>query len=127
MSNRYESIFITTPLLTEDQTKEVVDKFKDLLNSHESKIVNEENWGLRKLAYPIKKKSTGFYHLLEFEANPELIAKLEVEYKRDERILRFLTVKLDKYAQVYADRRRKGEVGKKPKAFSEKEKEEENV
>lgn len=123
--NHYESIFITTPLLTEEQTKEVADKFKGLLSDNGSEVVHEENWGLRKLAYPIDKKSTGFYHLLEFKAPPELIEKLEVEYKRDERVMRFLTVKLDKYGIEYNTKRRKGEVGKTMNIeFKEEEKQE---
>ena len=107
--NYYETIFIITPLLTEDQMKEVAGKFRDYLTSNQAEIVHEENWGLRKLAYPIKKKSTGFYHLIEFQANPELIQRLEIEYKRDERIMRFLTIKHDKYGIEFSERRRKGE------------------
>jgi small subunit ribosomal protein S6 len=86
--------------------KEAVEKFKDFLTKNGAEIVNEENWGMRKLAYPIQKKSTGFYNLLEFKSNPELIKKLEVAYRRDERVLRFLTFRLEKYAQEYAEKRR---------------------
>ena len=68
--------------------------------------MNEENWGLKKLAYPIEKKSTGFYILLEFKADPSLMLKLETEYRREERVIRFITVKLDKYAAEYAEKRR---------------------
>ena len=71
-----------------------------------AEIVNEENWGLRKLAYPIQKKSTGFYQLLEFNADPSVIAKLEINFRRDERIIRFLTFRMDKYAAEYAAKRR---------------------
>jgi len=71
------------------------------------KVVNEEHWGLRKLAYPIQKKTTGFYHLIEFSGEgQEIVNTLEVTYKRDERILRFLTVALDKHAVAYADKRK---------------------
>ena len=69
-------------------------------------IVNEENWGLRKLAYPIQKKTTGFYEFIEFDAEPTVIAKLEVNFRRDERVIRFLTFKQDKYAAEYAAKRR---------------------
>ncbi|MCM1109744.1 MAG: 30S ribosomal protein S6 [Clostridium sp.] len=86
--------------------KEAVDKFAKVLTDNGATIVNEENWGLRKLAYPIQKKSTGFYNLLEFEADPTTIKKLETAYRRDERVLRFLTFRLDKYAAEYAEKRR---------------------
>lgn len=105
MSNHYETVFIVTPVLSADQAKETVGKFKALLKEHKAKIVNEEHWGLKKLAYPIQKKSTGFYQLFQFEAEGELIGKLELAFKRDEKIMRFLTVKLDKHAVEYAQRR----------------------
>ena len=106
MSNRYEAVFVMTPVLSEDQVKETVKKFKDLMKGLKAKIVFEDNWGLKKLAYPIQKKSTGFYHLIEFEAPGEIISKLEVDFVRDERILRFLTMKMDKHAVAYAEKRR---------------------
>lgn len=123
MANRYESTIIATPLLTEEQAKEVVEKYQGFLKETGAEVISHENWGLRKLAYPIQKKSTGFYHLFEFDAPPELIDKLETEYRRDERVLRYLTVKLDKHALNYAERRRKGEVGRKLVATAEKQSE----
>jgi small subunit ribosomal protein S6 len=108
-------MFIISPLLTEDQMKEVAGKFRDYLTSNQAEIVHEENWGLRKLAYPIKKKSTGFYHLIEFKADPTLIQRLEIEYKRDERIMRFLTLAQDKYAIEFSERRKKGEFKRERK------------
>jgi small subunit ribosomal protein S6 len=86
--------------------KEAVEKFKGVLTQNGAEIVNEELWGLRKLAYPIEKKSTGFYCLFEFKANPDVIKKFETAYRRDERVLRFLTFRLDKYAAEYAEKRR---------------------
>ena len=106
MLNQYETVFIATPVLSESQMKEAVAKFKKIITDSKGEIVYEEDWGLKKLAYPIQKKSTGFYHLIEFRAEPELIAKLEVEYRRDERILRFLTMKMEKYAVAYAEKKR---------------------
>jgi small subunit ribosomal protein S6 len=106
MLKQYETVFIMTPVLSEDQMKEAVGKFKAILTENGAKLVHEENWGLRKLAYPIQKKTTGFYHLLEFQAATELIAKLETEFKRDERIIRFLTVALDKNAIAYNEKKR---------------------
>ena len=106
MLNQYETVFIATPVLSESQMKEAVAKFKKIITDSKGEIVYEEDWGLKKLAYPIQKKSTGFYHLIEFRAEPDLIAKLEVEYRRDERILRFLTMKMEKYAVAYAEKKR---------------------
>ena len=112
--NNYETVFILTPVLSEAQTKEAVDKFKAVIEADgESKIVNEELWGLRKLAYPIQKKSTGFYAMLEFKANPSMIATLETQFRRDERVIRFLTFRQDKYALEYAEKRRKLKSSKK--------------
>jgi small subunit ribosomal protein S6 len=106
MMNQYETVFIATPVLSENQMKEAVEKFKKVITSNGGEIINEENWGLRKLAYPIQKKSTGFYYLIEFKAESSLIQSLELEYRRDERIIRFLTVKLDKYAVEYSEKRK---------------------
>lgn len=104
----YETVFILTPVLSEAQVKEAVSKYTNLLEDKGAKIVNLENWGLKKLAYPIQKKSTGFYNLIEFTAeNGTFIADFELALKRDERIMRFLTVSLDKHAAVYAESRRK--------------------
>ena len=110
--NRYETVFILTPVLSDEQMKEAVDKFKGLLEENGANVVNVEEWGLRKLAYPIQKKSTGFYCLLEFEADPSVIKKLDVAYRRDERVIRFLTFRLDKYAAEYAEKRRNLRVNK---------------
>ena len=106
MLNPYETVFIATPVLSESQMKEAVNKFKKIITDNKGEIVYEEDWGLKKLAYPIQKKSTGFYHLIEFKAEPDLIAKLETEYRRDERIIRFLTMKMEKYAVAYAEKKR---------------------
>ena len=71
--NQYETVFIITPVLSDDQVKETVQKFKKILTDEGAEILVEENWGLRKLAYPIKHKTTGFYNLIEFKAEGELI------------------------------------------------------
>jgi small subunit ribosomal protein S6 len=106
MMNQYETVFIMTPVLAEQQMKETVEKFKGVLAAQGAEIINEESWGLKKMAYPIQKKSTGFYQLIEFKAEPTTIDKLEIAYRRDERVLRFLTVKMEKYAAQYAEKRR---------------------
>lgn len=107
MTNQYETVFILTPVLSEAQMKEAVQKFKDLLKERNAELVHEEHWGLKKLAYPIQKKSTGFYHLFEYKAEGDIIEPLETEMKRDERMLRFLTVKLDKHAIKYNEKKRR--------------------
>jgi len=107
MVNQYETVFIMTPVLSDNQIKETVDYFKKVITDNGGEIVHEEDWGLRKLAYPIQKKTTGYYHLFEFKAEGDLVNKLELEYRRSEKIIRFLTVKLDKYAVEYNEKRRK--------------------
>ena len=113
---QYESVIILTPLLSDEAVKEVITKFTKLLKDGGAEIIQEDNWGLKKLAYPIQKKVTGYYHLTEFKAPGEIINKLELEYKRDERILRFLTVSLDKHATLYNERKRGGAFNKKKPA-----------
>ncbi len=105
--NRYETVFILTPVLSDSQMKETVEKFRKVLKDSGAKIVHEENWGLKKLAYPIQHKSTGFYYLFEFEAEGALIEKLEIQYRRDEKIIRFLSMKMDKYAVTYSEKKRR--------------------
>ena len=104
--NSYETVFILTPVLSEDQAKEAAQKFEAEISKLAGKIVHKENWGLRKLAYPIQKKSTGFYFLTEFQAEGNAVAELELYLKRDERVLRFLTVKMEKDHVAYAEKRR---------------------
>ena len=104
--NTDETVFILTPDLSEAQVKEAVAKFVDVLKGEGAEIVNEENWGLKKLAYTIQKKTTGYYQLVEFKAQPETIAVLETQFRRDENVLRFLTFRQDKFAAAYAEKRR---------------------
>lgn len=113
MSKQYETIFILTPVLSDEQTKEAVNAYKKLFKEHGVKVVHEESWGLKKLAYSIKKKNTGYYHLFQIDAPGEAIQHIETAYKRDERVLRYLTVHLDKYALQYAERRRAKLANKK--------------
>ena len=121
MVNRYETVFIVTPVLSEEQMKETVEKYTNFLKDHGAEIVYTNNWGMRKLAYPIRKKTTGFYYLIEFNAEGSLIADLEIAYKRDERLLRFLTVSLDKHAVAYNEKKRakKAEAAEAPVAEEE--------
>ncbi|MBP9986996.1 MAG: 30S ribosomal protein S6 [Bacteroidales bacterium] len=118
---QYETVFIATPVLSDSQMKEAVAKYAALITDNGGEIVYQEDWGLRKLAYPIQKKTTGFYHLFEFKAEPDFIAKFETQFKRDECIIRFQTVSMDKDAVAYAERRRskKAAAEAEPKTTTE--------
>ncbi|TBW29026.1 30S ribosomal protein S6 [Gramella sp. KN1008] len=105
--NNYETVFILNPVLSDEQIKETVKKYEDFLVSKGAEMVAKEDWGLRKLAYPIQHKKSGFYHLFEFKAPGEVIEPLELEFRREERMMRYLTVKLDKHAIAWAEKRRK--------------------
>ena len=117
----YETVFIMTPLLNEVQMQETVEKFRQVLKENGADIIHEENWGLKKLAYPIQKKSTGFYMLMEFAAPTTIVDTLELAYRRDERVVRFLTTALDKHAVAYNERRRNGEMNTQKAAKQQKE------
>jgi small subunit ribosomal protein S6 len=107
MMNQYETVFIITPVLSDTQVKETVEKFKTILTEQGAEIVHEEDWGLTKLAYPIQNKTTGFYNLVEFKAEGSVVERLETEFRRDERVIRFLTFRMDKYAVEYAEKKRR--------------------
>ncbi|MBP3211082.1 MAG: 30S ribosomal protein S6 [Prevotella sp.] len=113
--NQYETVFILTPVLSDEQMKETVEKFKKILTDNGAEIVNEETWGLKKMAYAIQKKSTGFYCLLEFKGEPTIVEKLETGFRRDEKVIRYITVKEDKHMVAYAEKRR-AKLGKKEEA-----------
>ena len=104
--NQYETVFILNPVLSDTQIKEAVEKFENFLTSRGAEFVAKENWGLKKLAYPIQNKKSGFYHLFEFKVAGEVIEAFELEFRRDERVMRYLTVKLDKHAIEWAEKRR---------------------
>ena len=110
--NKYETVFILNPVLSEEQVKETIEKFSSLIRELKSKITHEESWGLKKLKYSIQKKRTGFYHMFEHLSEPQTISSLDVEFKRDERVLRWLSVKLDKHAEEYAEKRKKKVIKK---------------
>ena len=112
MIKQYETVFIATPVLSEAQMKEAVAKYTDLIKANGGEVVYEEDWGLKQLAYSIQHKTSGFYYLIEFKAEPAFVATLETQYRRDERILRYLTVALDKNAAAYAEKRRNNKAAK---------------
>ena len=106
--SHYESVFILNPALSEDQVNDAIKKYERFLKDNGCKIVDVENWGLKKLAYSIQKKLSGFYALIDFEYDSDLnvIDLYETELKRDERIMRYLNVTLDKDANNWAVKRR---------------------
>ena len=112
MIKQYETVFIATPVLPDAQMKEAVAKYTGFIKENGGEIVYEEDWGLRQLAYPIQKKTTGFYYLIEFKADTQLIELLETQYRRDEKIIRFLTFAMDKHAVAYAEKRRANKQAK---------------
>lgn len=117
----YETVFILNPVLSEDQAKDTVEKFVKVLTKAQAEIVNKEFWGLKKMAYEIQNKSTGFYNLIEFTTeNTDIINTLETEFRRDESVMRFLTLALDKHAVAYNARRKKGEFNRTKKVVSKK-------
>jgi len=117
----YETVFILNPVLSEDQAKDTVEKFVKVLTKTKADIVNIEQWGLKRMAYPIQNKSTGFYNLIEFAAESTVINTLETEFRRDESVMRFLTTVLDKHSIEYNARRRKGEFNKNKKVTKKRE------
>ena len=119
MHKNYETVFILTPVLSEQQAKDTVEKFSSLITAQGGEIVNLENMGLRQMAYPIQKKTNGYYVLVEFTSAPAFIKTLEIEYKRDERIMRFLTTALDKFAVEYNVKRKSGSFQKSNEPKSE--------
>ncbi|WP_372792252.1 30S ribosomal protein S6 [Lutibacter sp.] len=104
--NHYETVFILNPVLSEVQIKETVQKFNDYLVSKGAEMISKEDWGLKKLAYAIQNKKSGFYHLFEYKVSGETITPFELEFRRDDSVMRYLTVKLDKHAIAWAEKRR---------------------
>jgi small subunit ribosomal protein S6 len=102
----YEIMVITKPDLPESDLAKTVDRWENIMKTGGGEILKKDNWGAKRLAYPIQKKTTGFYHLLEFQADGDFVSKMEVAFKRDERIIRFLTVALDKHSTAYNEKRR---------------------
>ncbi|WP_457649645.1 30S ribosomal protein S6 [Profundibacter sp.] len=112
----YEVTFIVDSVLSGDDIKATAQAYVEFLKKEGCNIVHIDEMGLRQLAYPINKRTTGVYYCIEFEApTGALIADLELQMRRDERLLRFLTVKLDKYGVKYNKDKREGRIGKKKK------------
>jgi len=111
----YETTFILSPELTEDEYKSMVAKFIKILTDQQAEILNTEYWGIKKLAYPIQKRGSGYYTYIEFKSPMEAIQKVETEFGYDEKVLRYLTVSLDKHAVAYNKKRREQGFGSEKK------------
>ena len=106
--HNYELMIIFTPVLAEEEYKAAQQKFSDIITTNGGSIVHSDAMGLRPLAYPIAKKTTGLYWLIEYQAPTNVNVKLEIQMGRDESIMRQMITRLDKYAVEYNDRRRNG-------------------
>jgi small subunit ribosomal protein S6 len=112
MMKNYETVFILNPALSEEQVQKSVDKYEKYLKSNGAKMISKEIWGLKKLAYTIENKNSGFYNLLEYTAPAEVVPSLELDFTRDETVMRYLTVTLDKHAIAWAEKRRNRDTKK---------------
>ncbi len=110
---QYEVTFIVDPVLSGEESKSAAKTYQDMLTNNGGTIVNVDEIGLRSLAYPINKRTTGVYYCVEFQAPGTVIDPLELAMRRDERIMRSLIVKLDKFGIKYNEDKRNGKIGLK--------------
>ncbi len=115
--NHYELIVILSPVLSDEESKKAIKVYTDSITEAQGVIVHEEAWGMRQLAYPIQKKTTGIYHLVQYQAPSDLNAQMEITFRRDDNVIRHMITRLDKYGIDYAEKRRNGEIGKKKAAI----------
>ena len=120
---QYEVTFIVDPVLSGEEIKATAQTYVDLLKNEDCEIVNVDEMGLKQLAYPINRRTSGVYFCIEFQSESEdIIDKLELALRRDERIIRFLTVRLDKFGIKYNQDKRDGLIGKVKKKADKKDK-----
>ena len=106
--NNYELMVIFTPVLSEEDFKTAQKKYAAFVKEHSGVVVHENPWGLKSLAYPINKKTTGLYWVLEYNAPSSFNEQLKIQLLRDEHVLRHMFTALDKYAVEYNEKRRRG-------------------
>jgi small subunit ribosomal protein S6 len=106
--NNYELMVIFTPVLSDDEFKAVQKKYSDFVTDNGGNVAHSNPWGLKSLAYPIHKKTTGIYWVLEYSAPSSFNEKLKIQLLRDEQVLRHLITALDKYAVEYNEKKRRG-------------------
>ena len=114
--NHYELMVIFTPVLSDDDFKSAQKKYKKFIEDNKGTVIDSNPWGLKSLAYPIKKKTTGIYWVVEFEASAEFNEKLKIQLLRDENVMRHMITKLDKYAVEYNAKKRSGVTSSTEKA-----------
>lgn len=111
---QYEVTFIVDPVLSGDEIKKTAQTYVNLIQDNKNEVVHVDEMGLRQLTYPIKKRTTGMYYCVEFKNDDNtFIPKLELALRRDERIMRFLSLRLEKYGIEYNEKKRNGLIGKK--------------
>jgi small subunit ribosomal protein S6 len=106
--NNYELMVIFTPVLSDEEFKAAQKKYASLVQSVKGEVIHENAWGLKSLAYPIQKKTTGLYWVMEFTAPSDFNEKMKIQLLRDESVLRHLATRLDKYAVEYNAKKRSG-------------------
>ena len=104
----YELMVIFTPVLSEEEFKSAQKKYVDFITAGDGSIVHSNPWGLKSLAYPVQKKTTGIYWVMEYVAPSNMNEKLKIQLLRDEQVLRHIVIKLDKYAVEYNKKKRSG-------------------
>ncbi len=119
--NSYELMVIFTPVLSNDEYKAATKNLKKFITDNEGEVVGEDAWGLKSFAYPIDKKTTGLYYVMEYKAPATLNAKFLVQMSRDESVMRNMITSLDKHAVAYNDRKRNGSSAPKQHSVTEKE------
>jgi len=118
--NSYELMVIFTPVLSNEEYKAAQKNLKKFVTDQGGVIVGEDAWGLKSFAYPIDKKTTGLYFVMEYQADPSFNNKFQIQMNRDESIMRFMYTALDKHAVAYNARKRSGEKIEKPSSVTEK-------
>src|SRR5687768_18515400 len=104
----YELMVIFTPVLSEEEYRTAQKKYASFVTDNGGKVVHENPWGLKSLAYPIQKKTTGLYWVMEYKAPSIFNEKLKIQLLRDEHVLRQMFTVLDKYAVEYNEKKRSG-------------------
>lgn len=117
--NNYELMVIFTPVLSDEEFKSAQKKYADYITSHGGEIVHSNPWGLKSLAYPIQKKTTAIYWVLEYSAPSDFNEKFKVQMNRDDQVLRHMITALDKYAVEYNAKKRSGVKNTEPEKAAE--------
>jgi small subunit ribosomal protein S6 len=113
----YELMVIYTPVLSQDEYKSAMQNLNNQIKTLGGSITADDAWGLKSLAYPIRKKTTGLYYVVEYSTEANFNHKLETSMNRDENIMRHMITVLDRHAVAYNDRKRKG-IKVEPKSKS---------